>query len=510
MNTLPEWNRPGKYSMGRDPLGMQAASVRLYTQLVPGVTNVTNRIRYYSFYCWVIGEFEKLEHSSNEEKWKIFIRRAEAAYVLSCVAFCDENSAGMAGSDWAREHSTKLSEEKFDFTEWTDSPGQNGQYLKASRGNFGQFYIASMIDVGMLVSTGSAIPLLTQDYGVQIARAFEKACPKATVFLREAIVAGGINAEQASQIADEANPAALSHSTENEYLKDFLLGRREDDATALGRRESLWNCLNALNLVGEWDIGKIRTLFYTRNFDAFNLNTKFENNLNKWQAYQANELCHIALELLLNDISHEIQISPNGIEPKTAILQVLSRVGIEALDTEKTLRDYSNSLALSTSLNDDCQLGDNIILSLSTPGLRPDSKSVQTSLNMLCLLFSRWRISPEIFSALDPKANFGRSLASLIQSMEKLENNYLLDALSEILRKFIVKNHLHIAGQKLANSGTFTYRFLSEDGLLKDVRLTEYNFTTPRLSNLLWFAEDVGLIAKEKLTAAGNEFLNAH
>ena len=129
MKTLPEWNKPGTYSMGRDPLGMQAASVRLYTELVPGITNVTNRIRYYSFYCWVIREFEKIEHTDDEEKWKKFIRRAEAAYVLSCVAFSDDDSGGMAGSDWARLYANKLSNTVFDFTKWTDSPGDNGQYL---------------------------------------------------------------------------------------------------------------------------------------------------------------------------------------------------------------------------------------------------------------------------------------------------------------------------------------------------------------------------------------------
>ena len=79
------------------------------------------------FYCWVIRQFEKLEHSENENKWQIFIRRAEAVYVLSCVTFADEFSGGMAGSDWARKHSASLTEAPFDFTKWTDSPGQDGQ-----------------------------------------------------------------------------------------------------------------------------------------------------------------------------------------------------------------------------------------------------------------------------------------------------------------------------------------------------------------------------------------------
>ena len=48
----PEWTeRIDK--RGLDPLGMQNAGVALYQALVPGISNVTLRIRYYGFYCWV-------------------------------------------------------------------------------------------------------------------------------------------------------------------------------------------------------------------------------------------------------------------------------------------------------------------------------------------------------------------------------------------------------------------------------------------------------------------------
>src|SRR5260370_42520314 len=74
---LPNWSQPTRPSLGRDPLGIQATSVRVYRGLVPGLTNVTNRLRYYSFYCWVIRHYEEKKHSDDEAKWRVFIRRAE-------------------------------------------------------------------------------------------------------------------------------------------------------------------------------------------------------------------------------------------------------------------------------------------------------------------------------------------------------------------------------------------------------------------------------------------------
>jgi hypothetical protein len=228
-----------------------------------------------------------------------------------------------------------------------------------------------------------------------------------------------------------------------------------------------------------------------------------------WQAYQANELCHIALELILNDVSHEVNMSKRGIEPKHAIENVIVRAFSGKLSDAENFRKYASELCNSTSLEEDCQTGDKIVGTLATPDIRPEPGVVLNAFNLICILFFRWHNSTHIVKALDSEKNFGRSLAAMNQSIERNSALPGKQILTDVVRQFVVKNHLHIAGQKLANSGTFTYRFLSEDGLLKDVRLTDYKFTTPRLGNLLWFAQDVGLIENDELTASGEEFLNA-
>ena len=41
-------------SVGLNPLGIRTASEQLFTTLLPGLNVVTLRIRYYSFYCWLM------------------------------------------------------------------------------------------------------------------------------------------------------------------------------------------------------------------------------------------------------------------------------------------------------------------------------------------------------------------------------------------------------------------------------------------------------------------------
>lgn len=78
----------------------------MYRDLVPGLTNVTNRLRYYSFYCWVVWKYETTEHADDDKRWKIFIRRAEALFALSSQMHEPDGTGGVAGGDWANPSSS--------------------------------------------------------------------------------------------------------------------------------------------------------------------------------------------------------------------------------------------------------------------------------------------------------------------------------------------------------------------------------------------------------------------
>ena len=63
---VPFFNKTADLKAVLNQLGLRNASEVLYTSLLPGLNNVSNRIRYYSFYCWLIGEFYKNRESFAE------------------------------------------------------------------------------------------------------------------------------------------------------------------------------------------------------------------------------------------------------------------------------------------------------------------------------------------------------------------------------------------------------------------------------------------------------------
>ena len=77
---IPFWAENKGFMTGRDALGVQNSSITVYGRLLPGMTNLTQRLRYYSFYCWLLSEYDKIDPKSVKKDFKNqynFIRRAE-------------------------------------------------------------------------------------------------------------------------------------------------------------------------------------------------------------------------------------------------------------------------------------------------------------------------------------------------------------------------------------------------------------------------------------------------
>src|SRR5437867_6426326 len=79
------WVEPAKPIRGLDHLGVQAPSIALYTQLLPGITNVTDRARYYSFHPWVLWSFERRYKDHSLDAFRRVLRRAECLFTLVAI-----------------------------------------------------------------------------------------------------------------------------------------------------------------------------------------------------------------------------------------------------------------------------------------------------------------------------------------------------------------------------------------------------------------------------------------
>jgi hypothetical protein len=78
------WVQQPKYKKGLDPLGVQQPCIAVYSSLLPGLTNVTDRVIYYGFGPWFSWSFAKRYPQAKPKEFVEMLRCAEVLLALIC------------------------------------------------------------------------------------------------------------------------------------------------------------------------------------------------------------------------------------------------------------------------------------------------------------------------------------------------------------------------------------------------------------------------------------------
>lgn len=498
----PVWTKAGSFTMGLDPLGLQATSIRIYQSLVPNVTNITNRLRYYAFFPWLIELYEKLHHNADPAKFATFVRRGEALYALATVVHDTEGSDGLGGANWAFQRREEAKANGLDLKPFTDDRTSSRTYLQATRGNFGAAYAPTLAEMGWL--SDSLVPVTT-GVGKEVAAAFAQSIGSVAEQIELVVVKGQATAQQLDEIGAAIHPAKIApRSKEQQLLRDFLIGQSNPTREAKSRASTIWLILDLYSRgVNPGDLEALRKAFYLRVLPSGHPYNPSGETIDRWRAYQANEYGHIALECALNGlIGLQCDDYPYGIEPRDLIAKLIRQVLPGA---NQTWADWAIARAVE---EDEIELGDRVRGELAIGG-RPTNGTMLDSCKLLGILWAKWsgkdgNVRPIIATVAGTDT---RSLDGILRTMDAAQNELVTDAIASVLFRHIVIDHQIIAGRKLSAAGTFTYHFLMEDGLLSEGRLGQYGYTTPRLANLTRVLRDAGYLDANGVTADGEAFL---
>ncbi len=221
----PEWTEYRKKN-GLDPLGMQTGSINIYQRLLPGVSNVTLRIRYYGLlartYAREIGNTDPIH-------WQRFVRRAEALYAL--IAQNKGNENGVAGVDWASRTLKQAANGKpIDFAADSEPPISN-QYLKKSYlqqawGAYGAAYGSQLFEIGILAQAGGhAIPVPGDEIGERAADAFAEGLSGLAAPFLAAIRDAAVSRSALDKLAPITPSGIPEISGERSCYEDILFAR---------------------------------------------------------------------------------------------------------------------------------------------------------------------------------------------------------------------------------------------------------------------------------------------
>jgi hypothetical protein len=502
MKALPQWTEPAE-KRGLDPLGMQNSGVVLYQALLPGISNVTLRMRYYGFYCWLSDAYARHEGSTNLEDWRRWVRRGEALYAL--VSSAAGGEGGVGGIDWANDR-LLLNETEIDFANAASTDPQMDRYLRQSMGVFGGAYYSQMVETGLFEEGYHGIPKATPSTGLAAARAFRDAIGvEVEELLIEKIKSARITLEELTAL-QTITPSNIPGASAEREAYEKILFPTTDGAKDHSRRATLLLLLRVSEALGTRpDPDEIRWhLFHSA---GSGYPEQLEVQRLRWEAYQIHDLFQIAAAGLLSWAIALMAELDGGLEfgeIRTLVTGRLSEADpTAARGTWKEFRDV---------LEADDRDYQNWSSTITGKRYTAEDK-VWDAIKLMAALHNRVNKRPDLTAEIDcsfPVHAHARSVRSELIWLREQETRPVGEVISEYLTQRVVRRHTWVAMQKLRRQKDYTFLFEVHDGRL--ARRADYLpvQTTPRLAPAMQFLTDVQLVAADGLTARGRAVLGGN
>lgn len=534
-----EWlSRDLDFVEGLDHLGIQVVSTNIYSRLVPGISNLTDRARYFSFYSWVLDSFARKASDKSADGWRTWIRSHE--FVFSAAGVAAERHAiekdaagGLIGAIAARRLTKGDHVDVGAASRIEDGKAAKGTYFKNREGGYSQYYKGPMTALGLLrLDEGRKAPdrQLTAYAGVKLAQAVAET--PAFNDLREIAEGGG-----AVSVADLAELGAVVHpgvmdpeGHEATLLRALLLGG--DDALCAGqlpsereqRRRSLALVLDYVARGDEENWVNPVFAFRWSVLDQrlgdgrdWRIPRSLRESAVAWAAYCQNELLNYALETLffvVLRVLDEESLPPRVVAARIAdwACADLPSGQSDAHARRALPGKVAQAVAAHTApATEECWGADGtfVLQDELVDAEEADEEAGRAARLLLRVAADRKRYEGRHpFSAIPQGEGIASAREIHLQAwwdrVDAAADQDTRQFFHDLVLEWVVYRHLRVATRKLASQGDYTYRLRPEEGVLVKCGEFRPTYTNPRLRQTLRMMADIGL-ASADLTAVAPE-----
>lgn len=527
MKIETNWVSPPLSIGGLDHLGTQAPCVLIYAQLLPGITNVTDRARYYSFYPWLIWSFDQ-RYPKDEEKFVEYFRRADCLFTLISERHArktdqdnERHGAAMVGRVQLLKALDRLETgEVLRLSEYTANDSEK-RYFMNRMGGLGQYYAGTLTDLKLTDASAKPWIKYTTEYGVPLAEQVNSTVPADkfwNVIGKDAVTAKDLDA------LDAYCACRLKESTnECKTLTDIYFDRNESyDVEGLQRKRSLGLILNLVSSLDEDGPDLTEWVFRACTYSAtlpdqqpWVVPESLRTTLACWAIYQRNDLFSIACQTVLamalrelepqeaaNKIAYgSVESFANSFAKSQAIALVAKKLKANSFGK---LLDH---LARTAPLIDDLENEQHEIqvakrMKESWAHGEESQTLVELVVTVLALLayrddpsqppYGELAISPEVLT------DYPINLASF-RSRVVIWRTMSFSAFVEDLVTWCLNTHLRVALRKLRQTGRSTFHLRpSERGLEVVGEIPPPAHTTPRFRQSVQILRDIGALTRDQ------------
>jgi len=515
---VPFFGDKMSFITGLDPLGLQNPSVKTYSHLMPGLNNVTGQIRCYSFYCWLLNEYSRKIKSTDPNEQKKFVRKAE--YIIALLSQLGD-IPGISGKQYASKQVDNKDDFDLNIGTYNSDGTTIGTYWQYGFGIFGQYYVGSMRQIGIIDEPTNekgeflgiyrkSIP--TTDLivsGEDLANAFEENIHEETkeLFL-SCIEKAIVSKSELKTLMDDFNLRDVKlKSPEWSLLLNMLLSNDEpnlkSDEPSTLRKQTLFHLLDFTQNNPQLISDREFTMFAYENSGS--INGDIDVCLLGWYYYQFNEYWQVACTAILDGFLMRLESeSGPGWLPLSDLISDCINVIISTLDEDEKV-DLSETL-IPDDINisyTERELSSSVIRGSDyqklTYGFLLILKVCASNRNNLDMLEEYVNLNglKTKYDGLGFYKQFCKINAVPLESFIK-----------DFLHRNIVDRHQLVAYRKMGGGSQSTQKFIIEDGLIRHIGYFNPFFTGPRVGNLISFLKDLRLLTEEGvITAEGKDLL---
>lgn len=509
------WGEGSQFITGLDPLGLKASSQGIYSLLLPGITNVSNRIRYYSFYCWLFNYYFENIRDSNPQKQKDFLRKADFILVLLMKSF-EPATTNITGSLVAEEVIAKNSGEYFDLNKHAIQSGGNKTYFANPFGAFGQFYVGPMKQLQLIKLNKHNQYLCTEDKevpevsGEALGKAFKESVglEVCEVFI-STLEEGKLHKKDMKSLYEKFSTSAIKPYSEEWKLILKMILQPDDvissieglDHKSNHRKESITLLLESYTI-------QDRVNYYTLLDGIYSLTLqdglKKNDTWNLWFLYTLNDYYQYAAGAIFYSVLKVLEEKPPMI-PLTVFIREICESSLRIFLAESNQKKND---PIKAFVHNESKIETNLINEIDQ--LNKQNKPFDTIAWAFKLFF------------LLHKSNrtFLTDLKDLTHTFPVLEEGNVLDVLDTIedykgdlesffydylLREIIYRHHYN--GIRKMRGNQSSLKFILEEGTITFIRNFDFSFSSPRLGTVQDVVEDLKLVKGNQLTSLGEAIL---
>ncbi len=549
MSVLTTWIKPINHIKGQDHLASRAVCEKLYTSLISGITNVTDRARYYSFYPWLIWAFEAHTGALKNKSLQETIRKAECLFTLIGEWHTRENKqeekflhgAAMIGREKLIPALNAVGNgEVIQLSTYSTLEESSQRYFKNKWGGLGQYYLGTLLELGILDGSTRTGLKYTRERGEIIAKAFDKEVNRQKFF--EVLEEDYVSIKSLEELK-EFCPCFLRtnyNGLERKILIDLFFNQPGAFYKEEGnnRRKTLGLILNLIfelekkkeNKLQKDFVEIFRSCVYTSTLPSgvsWNVPIGLESIRKGWQLYQCNEIFSIAVQSIFWAGLSKLQLEQFPLresqEYKEWFLLTFAKdiLSSDALNSsqeqlfEERLLEAQIELPLLENFSDknhEMKLY-NDLLNLS---IGEEKEVISKALNILLVLAARYQENALLYNINILSDRYLREYpVNLHKFWFHCHNTWKTLTMAEFLgwlaMDWGIEWHFEVALRKLRYENKDTFRIKPTDQGLKVVEVPFPARSSPRITQAKNILYDLELIFNEegsiKITTEGKQLM---